>query len=177
MVEVESIDKLMKKCEDEIDKPWIRNKLKFFWHGSRGMFNEIRGVLCFDTPKLNKAGITAFKEICDGRIDKLQRLIAAHTTFIGISFATLTIAFSVINDAKLIPINDTKDTPLASFPGLQWFIWGNGWWGMRILLFLILVFVIIFAISVFRSRAQAYAWYAVREGVLLTEGKEDETEA
>ena len=139
-------EKLLEKWEKEIDKPWInKNKLKFFWYGFRGEFGKIRGIIGFEKPKEDE--IEAFIGICDNRIDRLK-------TFSSDIIAVL-IAL-VVAVASILAVSSITTHPL-------WDLLCQNvvFFGMIFLIF------ILFLLALIRYRAQIYAWYAVKEGVLL----------
>jgi hypothetical protein len=86
--------KLLEKWEEEIDKRWIKHKVKFLWHGFWGDFKELREIVGFEEPRRNK--IEAFIGICDNRIDRLKSFSRDLITVISVSAASLAIALSIL---------------------------------------------------------------------------------
>ena len=140
-------EKLLKKLEKEIDIRWVKNKLNFYWFGFRGDFSKIRKILGVE--KLKEDEIGAFIGICDNRIDRLKlfssNIIAVLIAFI-IAIASILVALEIA----------TLKHPFLNLlckPGVVFEI-------------LFLIFIL-FLSPLIRYRAQIYAWYAVKEGVLL----------
>lgn len=141
------VEKLLEKLEKEIDKRWIKNKLNFYWSGFRGDFLEIREILGFEKPKEDE--IEAFIGICDNRIDRLK-LFSSNIIAVLIAF---TIAIASILVALKITTHAHPFLYLLRQPGVVFEI-------------LFLIFIL-FLSALICYRAQIYAWYAVKEGVLL----------
>lgn len=144
-------EKLLEKLEKEIDKRLIKNKLSFYWSGFRGDFSEIREILGVEKPKEDE--IEAFIGICDNRIDRLKIFssdISAVLIALIIAVASILVATDVI----------TSEHPfltLLDLPG--------------VLFEILFLFLLLFLIALIRYRAQMYAWYAVKEDVLLMKKK------
>lgn len=138
-------EELLEKWEEEIDKWWIKNKLKFFWYGFRGDFKTIRDTLNFEKRKPNEDEVEAFIGICDNRIDRLK------------SFSSDIIAVLIVLVAAVASILVVgEEYPLMSLlhqPG----------WIFKIIFLIFLLCLL----ALIRYRAQIYAWYAIKEGVLL----------
>lgn len=173
-------EKLLEKWEKEIDKRWIKHKLEFLWYGFWGDFKEIREIVGFEEPRWNK--IAAFIGICDSRIDRLKSFSRDLMMFISVSAASLAIALSIFFEK--IKTEDRgffywwfPDQLLGSivpqsFPIVHWFVsepksLEPDWIGMKIIMIALFILILLFALLVWRYRAQANAWYAVKEGVLL----------
>ena len=140
-------EKLLKKLEKEIDKRWLKNKLNFYWFGFRGDFSEIRKILRVE--KLKEDEIGAFIGICDNRIDRLK-LFSSNIIAVLIAFL---IAIASVLVALEIATLKHPFLYLLCKPGVVFEI-------------LFLIFIL-FLSALIRYRAQIYAWYAVKEGVLL----------
>ena len=155
-------EKLLEKWEKEIDKRWIEHKLKFLRHGFWGDFEKIRKIVEFEEPRRNK--IEAFLGICDNRIDRLKSFSRDLVTFISVSAASFAITVSIIFGSGVIE-NETEG---KSFPLIRWFFTPEvDWLAFKILMAVLLIVTVLFTLLVWRYRAQANAWYAVKEGLLL----------
>jgi hypothetical protein len=78
---------LLNKWVEEIDKPWIKNKVTFLLLGARGEFETIRCIIGFKEPEADE--IDRLKEICNSRIDRLEPFTSDLITFISISVGSL----------------------------------------------------------------------------------------
>ena len=144
-------EKLLEKLEKGIDKRWIKNKLNFYWSGFRGDFSEIREIIGVEKPKGDE--IEAFIGICDNRIDRLKLFssdISAVLIALIVAVATILVATDVITSKH--PFLALLDLPGVLFE-------------------ILFLFLLLFLIALIRYRAQMYAWYAVKEGVLLMKKK------
>ena len=146
-------EKLLEKLEKEIDKRWIKNKLNFYWSGFRGDFSEIREILGVEKPKEDE--IEAFIGICDNRIDRLK-LFSSNIIAVLIAFI-IAIASILAASIELITYEKHPFWHLLQTPGVVFEI-------------LFLIFIL-FLSALIRYRAQIYAWYAIKEGVLLVKKK------
>ncbi len=153
---------LLEKLAEGIDKPWInKNKLKFLRYGFQGDFNTIRKIreIAFKDNDLNKNEIEAFIGICDNRIDRLKSFSSDIITVVGL----LIVFFGGI--ASILVTSDVIER--GTFPLVKTLTELIKWELVRLLTIFFLIFLL-FPSSIFlRYRAQIYAWYAVKEGVLL----------
>ena len=135
-------EELLKRCEKEIHKLRIKNKGKFLKHGVKGEFEAIRDIVEFEQPKWDEREM--FIEICDNRIDRLKSSTTGTVASLGAGIAAVVAAFLI------------KDygTQLLLILGTFLLIFVSS-------LLLVLIF------TFFYYRAQMYAWYAIKEGVLL----------
>lgn len=158
-------EELLEKWEKEIDKRWIKNKLKFLWYGFWGNFKEIRDIInCCEKRKPRRNKIEAFIGICDSRIDRLKSFSRDLMTFISVSADSFAITVSIIFGSDVIKI----ETEGKSFPLIQWFFNPEvDWLAFKILIAVLLIVIVLLTLLVWRYRAQANAWYAIKEGVLL----------
>ncbi|MBN1763282.1 MAG: hypothetical protein JW878_09465 [Methanomicrobia archaeon] len=155
-------DELMREYEVEIERPWIKNKMAFLKHGSRGELEAIREIVRFKTPEPNK--IDAFIRICESRVDRLNSFSSGLMTFVSVALATFTFSitflFGTMKEIKTIPKNSLIPVITWYFDSPEYLIWK---FIMTILLFLIITC----AFQFLRYRAQVNAWYAIKEGLLL----------
>ena len=119
----------------------LKDKLNFFKYGVKGKFKEIRDIINFGSPEWGDKKV--FIKICDNRIDRLKSSTTEIVTSIGALIAVLAVF--------LIKYS------------------GTGYYLILSIFILISLAVLIFAI--FYYRTQLYAWYAVKEGVLLVKDK------
>ena len=167
------VEKPLEKWEKEIDKRWIKHKLKFLWYGFWGDFKGLREVVEFEEPRRNK--IEAFIGICDNRIDRLKSFSRDLITFISVSAASLGIIL-VFASEKHVEANRKFHEWLPGqldsfiqekFPILLWILLGDTHFGIRLVLIVLFILILLFALLVWRYRAQVNAWYAIKEGLLL----------
>jgi hypothetical protein len=153
-------DDLIKRYEDKIERPLIENKIAFLKYGINGDFEKIRGIIGFEKPeKAEKEKINALISICDNRIDRLKSFSRDLVTFVGWTLATFTLSMTLLS-AKIIPDGD------SILPGIAWFFGSLNYLLWKILMVILLILGILFFLSLFRYKAQANAWYAIKEGLL-----------
>jgi len=148
-------EKLLKKWEAEIDKRWITNIVNFYRYGTTGDFEIIRNLdtINFNNEKTEGDKIEAFIKICDNRIDRLKH---SSKDLISILIALVVAVASILVGSS----GTTAKHPLWDLlcqPGA----------------FFKIIFLIVFLglLALLRFRAQMYAWYAIKEGVLLMKKK------
>jgi multisubunit Na+/H+ antiporter MnhG subunit len=117
----------------------FEDKWKFFKYGVKGDFLKIRATINPNNEKPKKNEIEAFIGICDNRINRLKNSTTELVTSIGAIIAVLAVF--------LIRYSEKSHFLILS------------------IFLLISVTVLIVALAYYR--AQMYAWYAVKEGVLL----------
>ena len=142
-------EKLLEECEDKIHKPLLKNKGKFLRRGVKGEFKAIRGIIFGENKelKLKEGEVEAFIGICNNRIDRLKSSTTEIVTSLGAIIAVLAVFLIAEPENKIIL------------------------WILSIILILV---VAILALATFYYRAQSYAWYAVKEGVLLVKKEKNE---
>jgi hypothetical protein len=153
-------DELMSEYVVEIERPVIKNKVAFLKYGSRGEFEAIRQIVRFKKPEPDK--IETFIKICESRLDRLKRFSSDLMTFVSIALATFTFTISFL--FNIIPEDIPKD---SITPGIDWFFSSLNYLLWKILMSILLLLIITCALQFLRYRAQANAWYAVKEGILL----------
>ena len=169
-------EKLLEKWENEIDKRLIKHKLKFLWYGFWGDFKGLREVVEFEEPRRNK--IEAFIGICDNRIDRLKSFSRDLITFISVSAASLAIALSILFEGiktegrggfyRWFP-EQLDSIVQKRFNIVHWFVSEPepDLIGMKIIMIVLFILILLFALLVWRYRAQVNVWYAIKEGLLL----------
>ena len=117
----------------------LKDKLNFFKYGFTGKFKTIRDdIIKLDPHKWDDRD--AFIKICDNRIDRLK----TFTTEIVTSVCALIAVVAVF---------------LIAYPEKSPF--------QNRCIFLLIFVMSFLLVAMFYYRAQTYAWYAVKEGVLL----------
>jgi len=149
-------DKLIKRYEEKIERPLVKNKITFLKYGIYGDFEKIRGIIGFENPERDE--VNALISICDNRIDRLKSFAQDLVTFISFTLATFTLSITIFSDK----ITEGDST----FPGLLWFFGSSHYLLWKILMGFLLILAILFLSLLFRYKAQANAWYAIKEGFL-----------
>ena len=153
----EEAEELLKEWVKKIDSPKIENKAKFLRYGVEGDFERIRKTIIeFKNPPEDK--IEAFLGICDNKIDRLKSFSGDIITVVG-----FLIGFSAGIASTLV----MSDVVGESFPLLEKLSGFIGRTPLTVLAIIFLIFILSLSLLLLRYRAQIYAWYAVKEGVLL----------
>ena len=151
-------DNLIAQYEEKIERPVIRNKIAFLKCGINGDFGKIRKIIDFKNPEGDK--VNALISICDNRLDRLNSFAGNITTFVSFVLATFTLSITLVFD-KII---DDKN---VMFPRLEWFFGQQVYLLWKILMVFLLILGILFLLLLFRNKAHANAWYAIKEDLLL----------
>lgn len=171
------VEKLLKTCEEKINKPWYNwINWKFLWYGFWDKPEKIREKVFERVEGLNEDEVKAFTDICNSRIDRIKTLSRDLVTVISASAASLGVLLVLI-ESELIKANGEFPIPksfplqlgsiIQRFPILQWVLFGDSYWGFRIIMSVLFIVIVLLAPLIGRYRAQNHAWYAIKEGTLL----------
>ena len=133
---------------EELLEGWVKkihkmrpfeDKWEFFKYGVKGDFKKIRDTINPNNEKPKKNEIEAFIGICDNRINRLKNSTTELVTSIGAIIAVIAVF-------------------LIRYSEKSYFL---------ILSIFLIISVTVLIVALAYYRAQMYAWYAVKEGVLL----------
>lgn len=176
------VEELLKTCEERIGGLNWRFLRYGFWNELEKIKSEV--VKGINIKKLDEDDVEAFTKICDNRLDRIKSFSRNLITVISISAASLAITASILIE-KIIKAPEANEVFYRWFPGqlldpmvqifpvVQWIVSEQepDWLGMKIVMFVLFIVIVVLAPLIAHYWGQAHAWYAIKEGALLSYAK------